>query len=280
MLPPRHSINSNVFLLKNDAAYLVTILLGKNILQIAVTDEEKKSVETLQEYFTSDKNLTKAQVQEILNTELIRSAKSVTIGLDSTKSVLVPDELYDSKSKASYIKPLFELEKREVYAQHEIIAVEATSVFSIKDTTFRLLQSVLPKASFKHSKTALIKAYSQQIMGNRTFSAFINSGEEKCWLTIFKGAKLLLHNEYEVESDLDVFYYAFNAIKQFGISRNQIGFQLSGEEESYESLIKLFKDQKIDARMINRIPSLGYADQIYRQPSHRFYNLFALVLCA
>ncbi len=280
MLKPTLSINSSFAEQKNKQDYFVFILLGKNYLQIASTLNKGKKIELIEEYHTGKKNLSKQQVEEILSTDFIKNAKKVTVGLDSAKSALIPDELYNIKEKATYLSQLYSLEKTEVYAAHKIESLQTTDVYSIKEGTYKMLEGLLPNASFKHSKAALLNAYLRITNQDRKFTGFIYQTSDSFWLSILNRDKVLLHNNFYAQDPKDVLYQVLNAIKQLGIPKTEIGFQLGGEANDYHLYEHLLTEQKVINRSMLRVKSLFYPEQIAEEPEHKFFNLFALIICA
>lgn len=280
MLKPTLSINSSFAEQKNNQDYFVFILLGKNYLQIASTLNKGKKIELIEEYHTGKKNLTKQEVQDILSAAFIKNAKKITIGLDSAKSALIPNELYHIKEKATYLKELYQLEKTEVYAAHKIESLHITDVFSIKEGTYKLLESIVPNVTIKHSKAALLNAYLENTNQDRKYTGFIYQTTDSFWLSILNRDKLLLHNNYYFQDPKDVLYQLLNAIKQLNIPKTEIGFQLGGEAADYQLYNHILSEQNIINKNMTRLKSLFYPEQITDLPEHKFFNLFALITCA
>lgn len=274
------SINSTKFFLKNTDPFYSFIWLGKNFIEIAVTDTECKKVEVIKSFEKATGNVTGGEALEIFKLQEVKDASRVFVGLESDKFTLVPNTFFDPQSLAEYLKPLFDIETTETIATQKLVPIDCHSVFSLKKGTHKLLDDALDDLSILHAPSALLIAYQQLLPPNKEFYSFLRVNENAVVVSIFKNKQLQLHQSYEIESTADALYYYLNALQTLGFNKTKTTATLLGKNKDLEQLKVELSGNIESVKYGNRLPTLQYTEEIFSQPAHKFFNLFALILCA
>jgi len=274
------SINSKRFSLKNSKPYDSFIWLGKNFIQLAVTNTEHSKVEVVKTFEKENGQINKTEAISVFNDSLVSKASRCFIGIESAEFTLIPNALFDEKNKEDYLKTIYTIDADKKVRAQKVIPIKATSVFSIKTGTETLLTSSLNKSTILHAPSALLVAYQQLIPPNKRYISFVRLQENEMLLSIFDTKKLLLHTTFTIESFDDSLYYYLNALNQLGIDRNKMSANLLGNHKDLEILLEKLLSNIESCKLINRLPTLQYDDAVFSQPTHHFFNLFSLMLCA
>lgn len=274
------SINSTLFFIQNKNPFDTFIWLGKNYIQLAITDAEHTKIEVLESFKKEEGNITRSEAIEILKGRLVQGATQVYVGFESKKNTLIPTPLFDKNKLALYLKQLYTIENEEVIVSQKISSLNCHSIYTLKKGTQKLLLDEVPSAQFFHATSALLLAYQQMIRPNKKLNSFIRLQENEILITVFKENNLMLHQIYDIESMEDGYYYYLNVLKQLEMPREKMLLSLFGDHPQIEDF-KRTLDANVDmVKLINRLPTLKYTDEVFSHPAHHFFNLFSLVLCA
>lgn len=274
------SINSTLFFLQNKELFDTFIWLGKNFIQLAVCYKEHAKIEVLESYKTERGNVTRTDALDVFNKRIVKDATTVYVGLESRKNTLIPDSLFQKEMAANYLKELFNLEKEEVVSTQKIKPLDCQSIYTIKEGTQKLLEDKIKKAVVFHAPSTLLIAYQQMIPPNKKLTSFVRLQDNEILISLFKDKKLQLHQAYDIQNLEDANYYYLNAVDQLGLKRKKMTLSVFGNHEQIEDF-KITMEANLGlVKLINRLPTLQYTDEMFSHPAHHFFNLFSLVLCA
>lgn len=274
------SINSTLFFLHNKEPFDTFIWLGKNFIQLAVCYKEHAKIEVLESYKTERGNVTRTDALDIFNTRIVKDASTVYVGLESRKNTLIPDALFQREMADNYLKELFTLEKEEVVSAQKIKPLACQSIYTIKKGTQKLLEDKIKNTVVFHAPSTLLIAYQQMIPPNKKLTSFVRLQDNEILISLFKDKKLQLHQTYDIHNLDDANYYYLNALDQLGLERKKMTLSIFGNHEQIEDF-KITMEANLGlVKLINRLPTLQYTDEMFSHPAHHFFNLFSLVLCA
>lgn len=273
------SINITQFLSSNSHPFDCYIWLGKNYLQLAITNKEHTKIEALESYRKDTGNITKSEALSIFNSQAVSNSEVVFVGLESKKSTLIPNTLFDKKNTIQFLNALFLVNSEETVAHQLIKPIDCQSVFTLKKGTADLLTSELPQSNVLHAPSALLIAYQQMITPNKEFISFVRLQEDEIYISIFKNKKLQLHQAYLIENLDDAYYYYLEALRQLDIARNKMTLSIFGNHKLIAKFEAVLSKNIEMVKYLNRLPTLQYTDEIFSHPAHHFFNLFALLLC-
>jgi len=274
------SINTNRFVLKNTAPYHVFIWLGKNFIQLAVSNKEQAKIEALKTYHKEKGNITKREALEVFEQQIVKNAKHCYVGLESKKFTLVPTELFSSENKSDYLKSIYDIAKEETFSSQKITPVKAHSIFTLKKGTASLLEKEFKNCTILHAPSTLLIAYQQLVPPNKKNVSFARLQQNEILVTVFQKKKLLLHTSFPIENLEDALFQYFNAIKELGIDKKSISLNTLGNHAEMDRFNSIVGKNVENCKYVNRLPILQYNDEVFSHPTHHFFNLFSLVLCA
>jgi hypothetical protein len=274
------SINTNRFLLKNSDAYDAFIWLGKDYLQLAITDTEHNKIEAIKTFEKNDGNITQQEAQDLFRGELLKKARHCYIGLESKKFTLIPESLFSEKNLSDYLRPLFKLDPLDNVASQKIIPVNGYGVFTLKQGTESLLQRELKNVSILHAPSSLLIAYQQLVPPNKKNMSFVRLHKNEILVTVFQDKKLLLHTNFDIEKLDDAVYHYLNTLEQLSLDKKSVSLNILGNHSEIDNFNNIMTVNVEGSKFVNRLPTLQYDDAVFSHPTHHFFNLFALVLCA
>jgi hypothetical protein len=153
-------------------------------------------------------------------------------------------------------------------------------IYSLKRGTKKLIEQELDNVELFSADATLLIAYQQLLPPNKELQSFIRLMDNDILITIYKNKKLQLHQLYEIKNLDDALYFYLNALVTLGLNQKEIFASILGNHKDLEEYKSLLSRNIASVKFANRLPTLQYADEIFSYPSHSFFNLFALVLCA
>ena len=146
------------------------------------------------------------EIQILLNSNNYENQKFDKIKLiqENNFFALVPDELYSSKEKTTYLK--FKTEIKD----DDFVAVDNLKNFKIKNVYIpyvnvnNYLVDLFNHIDYYHYNTELINKLFE-IKTNEQFFVNVNNGKIK--IVLFKEDSLAYFNSYDIENSSDIIYY-------------------------------------------------------------------------
>ncbi len=266
--------------MQNDKPYDAFVWLGKNFVELAVTNLEHSKVEAIKIYGKETGNITRNEALDVFALREIAKAQQVFVGLESDKFTLLPNELFDSAENRNYLSTLFQLTNNEICASQKVVPNNCHSIFSLKKGTDELIKKNLKTTTILHAPTSLLIAYQQMLPPVKKLVGFVRLNEKEIFITIYADKKLQLHQSYEIENIEDALYYYMNAHNVLGLDIKNSITSIHGSHHDIDTFKNILSQNILTAKYVARLPTLQYADETFNQPAHSFFNLFALILCA
>ena len=140
-MKPTIQIDDNRTLLSDTSNYTCCILVGRNYLSYALTNNDFTVIHLLKHYYFEDKVIGKNDFTDILSDPVFANVKNVKIAIDSLKSTLVPNALFAEEHTETYFKLVHELTPEEkIHTQ--VLLSNMTSIYSLKKSTVSFLSSI------------------------------------------------------------------------------------------------------------------------------------------
>lgn len=278
-MKPTIQIDNNLSLIKDASQYTCSILVGRNYLSYALSDKDCSVIYLLKHYYFEDKVIGKNDFNEILRDPVFKNVNNVKIAIDSLKSTLVPDILFDETHKQDYFALVHDLTAEEnIHTQK--LSGGKTSVFSLKKSTVSFLGSIYKNVTFYDASSCLLNTYPGILTGEEIQTFFLCIKDDCVTMSVFQNKELILHQVYSDTSVSDITYYISNYISAKSIPKENTRILIHGESvrvtNVYNELVLYYPDVKY----CSRIQKLQYPESLFAQPSHYFFNLFSLVTCA
>lgn len=277
-MEPIIKIENNSSLLNQEEEYVCHLLLGTNYIQVALSNPLRNHIKAVYFYSSGNKSFKTNQAEDILTSEFVQKAKKTTVGIDSLKHLLMPEPLFDPARKELYLSHQFFIEPTENIRSERIDQIH--NIYTIRKGTEKLIGELMPEAEIYHSGACLLHAYPLLLSIEKENTLIVLYRKNFITLSLYTRKKLILHHTYHVENETDREYYIFNLLNTRNINFNKVLLLLHGEDEALIEFRATLKNKLEDVRFITRIKELNYIDTLYQYPSHYFFNLFSLVICA
>ena len=160
------------------------------------------------------------EIQILLNSNNYENQKFDKIKLiqENNFFALVPDELYSSKEKTTYLK--FKTEIKD----DDFVAVDNLNNFKIKNVYIpyvnvnNYLVDLFNHIDYYHYNTELINKLFE-IKTNEQFFVNVNNGKIK--IVLFNEDSLGYFNSYDIENSSDIIYYILLTLKEYNLEINK-----------------------------------------------------------
>lgn len=278
-ITPSISIEDNNTLLQEPNTLQATLLIGKNYATYCISHINKKIVYNLTHYQSENTIIGKNTLNQIYADSLLQSASIIHIGIDSSKQILLPLEIFNPTQAQHYLSQHHHIEPDEV-THTSILNNEYANIFTIKKNTLDYLLSKFNQPIIHHTPTTILHTYPSHINVEHDATLFILLNDETFVLTVYKKNTLHLHRQYDFTTHTDIHYYIQNTFQQLSINQAQTAIILHSNLEIIHSLYAYLTHYYSHIKYISRVRNLTFADKILEQPAHQFYNLFSLVTCA
>lgn len=274
------AINTASFFAKNTAPFNAFIWLGKDFIQLAISNESKTHIQALETYKKETGNITGNEALEVFQNRLVKEASNIYVGLESKKFTLVPETLYTEEQGTQFIKTCYPIEADELVNSQNINSLGLQSIYTLKRGTEKLLNTELKNATIQHSATALLNAYAKQIQSNDKYVSFVRLQQDEILITIFKEKKLQLHKCYDIDNLEDACYQYLDVLKQLDIPQKQMALSISGSHSNIDFYKRLMNSNLKSATFTNSISEVTFSAELQQHTLYKHLNLFALLLCA
>jgi hypothetical protein len=281
LLKPTLQIDNNHALLKDTSKYTCSILIGRNYLSYALSDQKCKIIYLLKHYAFEDKVIGKQDFSEILTDPIFKQVDQVKIAIDSLKSTLIPEVLFDNAHAEDYFKLIHDLPPEEV-VQVQHVHGQIAALYSVKKLTVSFLNSIYTSVRFYDASSSLLNSYPGMLPSDDLHTCFLGVRDDSVTMSIYenKTKRLLLHQVYAEAEATDILYSITLFSNEFHLTANQINMLMHGESARIQSIQQQLLSYYPNVRFCSRTADLQFPEKLFEQPSHHFVNLFALVSCA
>lgn len=281
LLKSTASINTSQFFQNNTSRYKTFVWFGKKFIEIAVTDFDCKKIEVVQSFIKTNGNITHIEALKVFQMPAVKGAAEIFVGLESNKSTLVPAAFFEENQLNTYLKSIFHLEPSEAATQQKLSPIDSYSVFTIKKGTQKLLEDTMKDVTILHAPSSLLLAYQKFLPTTSSeFSTFIRCNRNDVTISLYKDKQLQLHQSYDIDQIEDALYYYLHALQVYNFNKAKTEATIFGHHSDIEKLKTLLTGNIESVKYSNRLPNFQYTEEISNEPTHQFFNLFALVLCA
>jgi hypothetical protein len=260
------------------------LLIRRTSLNYAIFDQEKSKfvLQAGRSLGSDEEDLDPVDALRSLSAadELIhRPFKSTIIGLADAAATLIPQSHWKVNEAGLHLGLQHPLKGNELLRADFLDSWQACVEYAIEADLADWLQSNFASAKVIHAHTALMEA----------FAGMTGSGQEKIFLNIyrrgftmaaFRQRKLMLLNDYPIRSREDFIYFVSLACHELGFDREQARFVFSGEISEESGIFEVASKYLKHISFAQRPDDFQYQSAIREIPSHFYFNLFTLPLCA
>ena len=202
------------------------------------------------EFLKSDSFQTKQTPQNLLNklktvfethSVLEQNFDNVLCIHQNELSCLVPENLFDERHLADYLKFNAKILKTDFISFDPVESISAMNVYVPLVNVNNYLFDTFGSFTFKHSSSILIDSLSQLLLVDRE-RIFININKNTFELLSFKGTQLVFYNIFQYHTPQDFIYYLLFTLEQLELNPETIKLYLVGEiQENYELYKIIYK---------------------------------------
>jgi len=219
--------------------------------------------------------------QIIAQQELLQQHYStVAICICNSINSLTPKDLY----KKNYGKEL--LGFNQILLQNEeesndwLKSIDCFNSYVTAKELKRCFDKYYPNHTWKHQSTVFIESVMQHYKLNEETTIYISVQNAYFQLIVLEGRKLKFYNGYDYRSGEDMIYYILFACEQLNLNPDQTPIVIAGEIEINSEAYKFIHRYIRNISFTNRNPNYTYSFVFDQIPSHYFYQLLNLHLCA
>ncbi len=198
--------------------------------------------------------------------------------INNEQSLLVPVFKFSKDIATHYLNIVYgDDESSKTLYEHLAIEPGMMNVYRVSEECYDVLNSNLPKATFKHTYTTVVKRLAEttaslppQFISIHFFSTFFI-------VSVLKEGNLILIQSFVYETPEDVIYHLLNITQRFELFSDQLKIQVSGmidlDFNLYRELIKYFKEIHVE-----NVNSANLSLNLNEFPLHYFTPFFNLAI--
>ncbi|GAA4318834.1 DUF3822 family protein [Compostibacter hankyongensis] len=212
--------------------------------------------------------------------ELLHAAfGEIRLGLDEPVHTLVPRAYFQPGRRRDYLSFLFG-ERPELAVRHDLLtATDAVNVYGIDNRLLEQLKETFPGAKVIHTETAWLSSLLKEHGAETGKQLYLRILPQRLTLTLLEKDKLLYHQTFFFQHELDVVYHTLQVCREYGLDPAAAAVRIGGEVAA---------DAKVCRELAACLPRMGWLDRpsgfhygepFSRYPAHHFYSQLALAVC-
>lgn len=214
----------------------LSIQVSLNGLSFCILDTISNSiVASKQRQF--GKVLTPYQLQKELQ-DMLREYRVLDYGYSSVVVIhknslfsLVPQDLFDEKEMANYLKFNVKILTNDLMAYDEIEQQDVVNVYVPFMNINNYIYDLFGAFDYLHNSTVLIQALLQGNTETREPVCYVHAGEDQMDITVLENKKLIFFNSFPYETREDLIYYLLFTLEQLSLDPESIKVRLFGNIE-------------------------------------------------
>ncbi|MBR4128486.1 MAG: DUF3822 family protein [Bacteroidaceae bacterium] len=149
-------------------------------------------------------------------------------------------------------------------------------VFGLPKTTCSAIEEAFGEVHYEAALTPVLKQFVQKSSLSTEVQLYIYAHEKTIDTVLIDNGKLLMINSYEVHATSDAAYYAFNLLKQHGLSPETTHIAVAGTPDLRNPLIAELG--KFAPRTVPILPSIDFKHHEIASTEGMSYDLIAFLL--
>lgn len=254
----------------------LSILIGMDSLSYCISDSQRQVLLIRECDLSGFKQLGDFFLQDEYLRQTYQNVKTVII---STIFTFVPNRLYNTAEKRTYLQHVTPLKEDMNVRSDELKLLSVTNVYAIERDRLDTIQKYLPGSKVFHVTTALLQGLLSKSSpeGGQVVHIHIHSGGMT--LVLLDGKSLQFVNSFLYQSAKDFLYYVMLVFDQFKLNPEETPAYISGhlikDSEIYPLLHRYLR--KLD--FISPPDFLNIGNIWNDQRPHFFFDLFSISLC-
>lgn len=220
---------------------LLVLELSPNQLSICIIDQLSGEIKVCSKTELSNKNIENyiQSLETILShNALNKSFKKVSVLVNTEKTMLIPEALFNSENKEDTIKDILNKDINDLLIHSSVKGVGTVCAFYFNKNVYALLIRKFPNVKIKSIQEKALEL-STQINSETFLFAYCNT--EKLHIVVKQHRNLLLSNCYSIKTNEDAAYYIYFVLEQLKMSQENTKLILSGTFANTNALVDLLK---------------------------------------
>jgi len=228
----------------------------------------------LESYFFS-KEEEDAVTEQIKNYAWYKNVTSVSLAWVTDKATLVPEPLYDEKTKATYSAFNFDVAEKPLVFSNRLKGAGCYAVFALQAERAERYKKTFPGIKFMHCGVPLIESVLLDNKNETAEKAVLNIRKKKFELLIARGTSLLYYNTFAFSATEDVIYFLLFTLEQLKLNPETIEVKLFGEIEKNDPLYAIIHKYIRRLHFGARNSRFDYSYRFSEISEHACYSLFS-----
>ncbi|WP_161596794.1 DUF3822 family protein [Chitinophaga vietnamensis] len=282
---PAFTVDDETLLETDLTACHLLVLVGSGTFSYVVYEPAEKKFLALKSYHFQPQKLALADLEMIeevfeMDKLLFTAFKSTLLAFDTGAGVLVPQEIYNASLKKDYLHLSQPARIQEAILADQLPGAPAVNVYGLDKDLLGFLRKEFSTDLVMHANTALLQAYPLDLDYHHADGvAFVEVQRNTVTFTIYVAGKLLIQQENEYQSGLDVVYALVSTLRQLNVNEQQIKVKLSGALDKDSAVYREMYKFIPRLEWAQRLPGFRYITRMQEIPGYYFHNLYALALC-
>jgi hypothetical protein len=246
---------------------LLDTIRNKFVLIRSSDPEENK-------YFNADK------INELVTKDdfLLKRFKKVSIVMPSSKSTIVPAQLFDPSKKDEYFSFNHIAGPNTIIIVNKLKDPDAFLISALSKPVYEMIKYFYPSVQPCHHLVPLFDQISHNRKSVNGNYIHIHIEKEFFNLVIFNHNLLKFCNSFNHRNINDILYYVLNVFKNLNIKQEETIY-FSGLTEKYDDLSSAFSIYIRNIKFAGPAGNFTFSYVFNEMERHRFINLFSIVSC-
>ncbi|TWF32503.1 uncharacterized protein DUF3822 [Chitinophaga polysaccharea] len=282
---PAFTVDDETLLETDLTACYLFVLVGSGTFSYVVYDPAVRKFLALKSYHFTPRKMALADlemIENVFDTDklLFTAFKSILLAFNTGSGVLVPHLYYMPSMKKEYLHLAMPEKMQEAILSDLLPGLPMVNVYSVDKDLLGFLRKEFSTDLVIHANSALLQAYPLDLDFDASEGvAFVEVQQQSFTLTVYEKGKLLIQQESDYETGLDVVYTLVSTLRQLGLDEQQVKVKLGGvlatDTGVYQEMYKFIPHLE----WMQRLPGFHYITKMQEIPGYYFHNLYALALC-
>lgn len=229
---------------------ILSIRLNADSFKYAVIDTVKEAKSDTTVWKTDVSLSLTANLREFFKEhEELCDCQQVVVKLETTRYVIVPNELFDEKQADLFFCHNLTKQENETVLFDECSKLGIAVVYGIDTNAYHLLLAQFSNIRFVSLISSLISCLAEKSRQGDNRKMFVRLGDSVVDVLCFDFGKLLLANSYTCRETSDRFYYIMYAWLQIGLNQELDDILLMGASSDKANLLAMI-DKYIRHRFV------------------------------
>lgn len=282
---PAFTVDDETLLETDLTACYLLVLVGSGTFSYVVYDPVAKKFLALKSYHFTPRKMALADlemIENVFDTDklLFTAFKSILLAFNTGNGVLVPHQYYMPSMKKDYLHLAMPEKVQEAILSDLLPGLPMVNIYSVDKDLLGFLRKEFSTDLVIHANSALLQSYPMDLDFNAANGiAFVEVEQHTFMVTVYVGGKLLIQQESDYQTGLDVVYTVVNILRQLDLDEQLVKVKLGGviatDAGVYQEMYKFIPHLE----WIQRLPGFNYITKMQEIPGYYFHNLYALALC-